>query len=34
MTTGEDRNKDLFKIWQICGIWMLPFCDHIAIKLT
>ena len=34
MTIGEDRNKNWFKNWQLCGVWKLPFCDHRAIKLT
>ena len=34
MTTDEDRNKDRFKNWQLCGVWMLPCCDHKAIRLT
>jgi len=25
MTTGEDRNKDRFKDWKLCGIWKLSF---------
>jgi len=33
ITTGEDRNKNGFKSWQLCGIWSLPFCNHRAIKL-
>ena len=24
MTIGEDRNKDRFKNWQLCGFWKLP----------
>jgi len=31
---GEDRNKDLLKNWQLCGVWKLPFCDHREIKVT
>jgi len=34
MTTGEDRNKDRFKNWQLCGVWKLPFRHHGAMKLT
>jgi len=34
MTIGEDRNKDQFKNWQLCGVWKSLFCDHKAIKLT
>ena len=34
MTKGEDRNKDRFKNWQLCGFWKLPFRHHGAIKLT
>jgi len=34
MTTGEDRNKDRFKKWKLCGLWKLPFRHHGAIKLT
>ena len=25
MTTGENRKKDRFKMWQICGVWKLPW---------
>jgi len=31
MTTGEDRNKDRFKNWQLSGVWKLRFCHHRAI---
>ena len=24
-TIGEDRNKDRFKNWQLCGVWKLRF---------
>jgi len=34
MTTGEDRNKDRFKRWNLCGLWKHPFRHHEAIKLT
>ena len=34
MTIGEDRNKDQFKNWKLCGLWKLPFRNHGAIKLT
>jgi len=34
MTVDEDRNKDRFQNWQLCGVWMLPFCLHRATKLT
>jgi len=34
MTIREDRNQHRFKNWQICRVWMLPFCYHRAIKLT
>ena len=34
ITTGEDRNKNWYQNWQLCGVWKLPFCDHRAIKLT
>ena len=34
MDIGENRNKDRFKNWQLCGVRKLPFCDHRAIKLT
>ena len=28
VTSGEDRNKDRFINWQLCGVWKIPFCDH------
>ena len=34
MTTGDDRNKDRFKSLKLCGLWILPFRNHGAIKLT
>jgi len=34
MFTGEDRNKDPFKNWKLCGLWKLPFSHQGAIKLT
>jgi len=34
MTTVEDRNKDRFKNWKLCGLWKIPFHHHGAIKLT
>ena len=34
MTTGEDRNKDPYKNWKLCGLWKLPFRHHGALKLT
>jgi len=34
MTTGEDRNKDRFKSWNLCGLWNHPFRHHGALKLT
>ena len=34
MTTGEDRNKDPFKNWKLCGLWKLPFRHQRALKLT
>jgi len=34
MTISEDRKKDWFKNWQLCGVWKPPFCDHRAIKRT
>ena len=33
MTIGEDRNKDRFKTWMLCGISKLSFCDYREIKL-
>jgi len=30
----KDGNKDRFKSWQLCGVWILPFWDHRSIKLT
>ena len=34
MTTGEDRNKDQFKSWNLCGLWKYPFRHHGALKVT
>jgi len=28
MTIGEVRNKDWFKIWQLCVVWKLPLRPH------
>ena len=33
MTTGEDRDKDRFKNWNLCVFSKLPFGHHGAIKL-
>jgi len=33
MTKDEDRNKDRFKKWNLCGVWKFPYCGHRAIKL-
>jgi len=30
----HDHRWESEKIWQLCGVWKLPFCDHRAIKLT
>jgi len=34
MTVGEDRDKDRFQNWKLCGVWKFPFCHHRAMKLT
>jgi len=34
MTTGEDRSKDRFKNWKLCGLCKLLFRYHGAIKLS
>jgi len=34
MTTPEDRHKDHFENWKLCGLWKLPFLNHRAIKST
>jgi len=34
MNIGEDKKKDRFKSWKICGVWKLPLRHHGAIKLT
>jgi len=34
MTSGEDRNKDRVKSWNLCDLWKHPFRHHGAIKLT
>jgi len=34
MATAEVQNKDIFKNWQLCSVWKLPFRQHRSIKLS
>ena len=34
MTIGDDRNQHRFQNWQLCGVWKLPVCCHVVMKLT